>query len=185
MNAPPPGLGRYGSGAMSNIGVYDDNQFTYRKASRHQTMINAPRKLKRRLPLWFDVLIVVLIVGAASAVGYVLTHPSPHRSAVAVANNFVHDIGSGNYKAAALDIDPTDSAKALTVFESSKGVPGGAFAGIGATKLGTSNVTGQTASVVIQACNSSLACNNLPAVPCIEISGLWYVSWIPLLESVG
>ncbi len=168
---------------MSNIGVFDDNQFTHRKPSRHQTMVNAPRKLKRRLPLWFDVLIVVVLVGAASAVGYVLTHPSPHRSAIAVANDFVHQVGTGNYKQAAADIDPADSAKALAVLKSMKGVPGGAFAGVGATKIGTSSVTGQTASVVIQACNASLACNNLPAVPCIEIKGLWYVSWIPLLES--
>jgi hypothetical protein len=170
---------------MSNIGVYEDNQFTYRKPSRHQKMVSAPRKMKRRLPLWFDVLIALVLIGAASAVGYVLTHPSPHRSAVSVANSFVHDVGTGNYKAAAADIDPSDSAKALTVMDSQKGVPGGDFAGIGATKIGTSTVTGQSGSVVIQACNASLACNNLPAIPCIEVNGLWYVSWIPLLESLS
>jgi hypothetical protein len=170
---------------MASTGVYDDNQFAYRKASRHETITTAQRKLKRRLPLWFDVLIVIVLVGAASAVGYVLTHPSPHRSADAVATDFVHEIGSGNYHAAAKDIDPSDSAKALEVLESTNGLPGGTFAGTGATKGATSAVTGDTASVIIQACNSSLACNNLPAVPCIEIKGLWYVSWIPLIQSTS
>lgn len=170
---------------MSNIGVYDNNQFTYRKPSRHQTMVNAPRKLKRRLPIWLIVLILLVIVGAASAVGYKFTHPSPHHSAAAVASNFVHDLGIGNYEAASTDIDPSDSAKALAVLESMKGVPGGDFAAPGATKLGSSTVTGQTATVVIQACNSDLACNALPTVPCIEIKGLWYVSWLPLLETTS
>jgi hypothetical protein len=170
---------------MASTGVYDDNQFAYRKASRHETMTTASRKLKRRLPLWFDVLIVLVLVGALSAVGFVLTHPSPHRSATAIATDFVHQVGTGNYKAAASDIDPSDSAKALEVLDSTNGMPGGTFAGTGATKLATSSVTGDTASVVIQACNSSLACNDLPPVPCIKIKGLWYVSWIPLLQSAG
>ena len=95
MVAPATWRGQIGPEAMSNIGVYDNNQFTYRKPSRHQSMVSAQRKMKRRLPIWFDVLIVVLLVGAASAVGYVLTHPSPHRSATAVANSFVHDVGAG------------------------------------------------------------------------------------------
>ena len=170
---------------MASIGVYDDNQYTFRKASRHETMTTAERKLKRHLPIWFNVLIVLVLVGAASAVGYVLTHPSPHRSATSIANDFVHQIGTGNYKSAATDIDPADATRALAVLDSMNGLPGGTYAGTGATKLATSSVTGQTASVVIQACNASLACNDLPAVPCIEIKGLWYVSWIPLIQSTS
>ena len=170
---------------MASTGVYDDNQFAYHKASRHETMTTAPRKMKRHLPIWFDVLILIVLVGAASAVGYVLTHPSPHRSATAIATDFVHQVGSGNYAAAAKDIDPSDSAKALQVLDSTNGMPGGAYAGTGATKPGTSTVTGDTGSVVIQACNASLACNDLPAVPTIEIKGLWYVSWIPLIQSTS
>jgi hypothetical protein len=171
---------------MSNIGVYDNNQFAYRKASRNQAMAAAPRKLKRRLPIWMDILIILIVIGAASAAGFVLTHPSPHRSAVAVASNFVHQMGTADYKMAAADIDPADSARALSVLDSMNGLPGGAFADVqGATKLGTSNVTGQTATVVIQACNASLACNDLPTIPCVEINGKWYVSWIALIESTG
>jgi hypothetical protein len=170
---------------MSNTGVYDNNQFTYRKPTRHQTMVNAPRKLKRRLPLWVDVLIVLALVGVAGGVGYKFTHPSPHHSAAAIATDFVHQIGTGDYQVAALDVDPVDSAKALAVLESTKGVPGGDFAASGATKLGSSTVTGQTASVVVQACNASLACNDLAPIPCVEIDGLWYVSWVPLLETAN
>jgi hypothetical protein len=171
--------------ANSNIGIYDNNQFAYRKESRNQQLANAPRKLRRHLPLWADILIVLVIVAALGAGGYYFTHPSPHRSAPAIATNFVEMVGSGNYLAAASDVDPADRSTALTTMRQQGGVPGGDFAGVHSTKLGSSSVTGTTASVVIQACNDSLACNDLPAVPAVEVGGKWYVSWSQLVREVG
>jgi len=167
----------------SSTSTFNDNQFTYRKASRHEVLSTAPRKLKRHLPLWLEALIVVAILGAAGYVGFVLTHPSPHRSATAIATNFVQQIGSDNFEAAAADVDPADQAGALRTLRSSAGMPGGEFAGTHTTQAGSTDQTGTTASVVVKACNSSLACNDLPPVPCVEIGGRWYVSWGPLLKS--
>ena len=171
--------------ASSNIGIYDHNQFSFRKESRNQKLANAPRKLRRHLPIWADVLILLVIVGAAGAVGYYFTHPSPHRSAAAITTNFAEMVGSGNYLAAASDVNPADRTTALRTMRSNDGVPGGDFANVHTTKLASSSVTGTTARVVIQACNDSLACNDLPAVPCVEIAGKWYVSWTQLLQAVG
>jgi hypothetical protein len=148
-------------------------------------MVTSERKLRRHLPLWLDVLIILAVVGGAGGAGWVLSHPSAHRSPATIATDFVVQIGSGNYAAAASDVDPADRAPALATLKSDAGVPGGALNGAHATKLGSSTTSGSTASVVVQACNSSLACNNLPVIPCIKIDGAWYVAWTPLLQSLA
>jgi cytoskeletal protein RodZ len=171
--------------ANSNIGIYDNNQFAYRKESRTEQLANAPRKMRRHLPLWLDILIILVIIGGLGAGGYFLTHPSPHHSSTAIATNFAEMVGSSNYLAAANDVDPADRATALSTMRSQGGVPGGAFADVHSTKLASSSVTGTTGSVVIQSCNVSLACNDLPALPTVEIAGKWYVSWSQLIQSLG
>ena len=95
------------------ISAYDDNQFAYRKPTRHQTMVGAERKLKRHLPLWLDILIILVVVGGAGAAGWILSHPSAHRSPGTIATDFAVQVGSGNYAAAASDVDPADQAVAL------------------------------------------------------------------------
>ena len=167
------------------ISAYDDNQFAYRKPTRHQTMVGAERRMKRHLPLWLDILIILIVVGGASAAGWILSHPSAHRSPGTIATDFAVQVGGGDYTAAASDVDPADQAVALKTMRSDAGVPGGVLAGTHSTKLGSQSVSGTTASVVVQACNDSLACNNLPAIPCIEINGKWYVAWTPLLQSLA
>jgi hypothetical protein len=169
----------------SSISTFNDNQFAYRRATRNEVIASSPRKLKRHMPLWLDAIIVLALLGGAGYVGYVLTHPSPHRSATAIATNFVEQIGSGNLSAAAADVDPADQVSALSTLRSNGGMPGGEFADTHSTKPGSTNVTGTTATVVISACNSSLACNDLPPVPCVEVGGKWYVSWRPLLQSTS
>jgi hypothetical protein len=88
------------------ISAYDDNHFAYRKPTRNQTMVTSERKLRRHLPLWLDVLIILAVVGGAGGAGWVLSHPSAHRSPATIATDFVVQIGSGNYAAAASDVDP-------------------------------------------------------------------------------
>jgi hypothetical protein len=149
---------------MATTSVYDNNQFSYRKTSRNQTMSNAPRKMRRHLPLWLEALLVLALIAGLGTGGYILTHPSPHRSAVAIAGDFIQKVSAGNYAGAAADVDPANRAQALTYMEAQNGMPGGVFDGTHSTKLGSSNVTGTTATVVIQACNSSLACVDLPPV---------------------
>jgi hypothetical protein len=170
---------------MATTSVYDNNQFAYRKTSRNQAISNKPQKMKRHLPLWFEALLILALIAVAGTVGYILTHPSPHRSPVAIATDFIEKVSAGNYVGAASDVDPADRAKALSLMQSQNGVPGGFFTGIHSTKVGSSNVTGDTGSAVIQACNASLACVDLPAVPSVKVDGSWYVSWIPLLQSTA
>lgn len=168
---------------MANVSVYEDNQFTYRKPSRAETLAGSPRKLRRHLPLWLDALIVLVVVGAAGAVGYKFTHPSPHHSAQAISSDFVLDVSAGNYTAAASDVDPGDRAEALKTMRADSGVPGGQFVGAHSLTLASQTVTGSTATVLLKACNSELACNSLPPMPCVEVKGQWYVSWFPLLQA--
>ncbi len=167
------------------ISAYDDNQFAYRKPTRIQSKMGAQRKMRRHLPLWLDGLLIVVLVAVASGVGYVLTHPSAHRSPSTIATDFVFQIGSGNYTAADADVDPVDRAAALTTMRTYSGIPGGALAGTHATKVASQIISGTAASVVLQACNGSLACNNLPAIPCVEVDGQWYVAWNLLLRSLA
>jgi hypothetical protein len=164
--------------------IYDDNQFAYHKRTRHEQITSGQTRRKGHLPIWLDLIFVVIIVGAAGAVGFVLTHPSPHRSAIAIASNFVEQVGSGNYAAAARDVDPSDQASALSNLNSENGFVGGQFANAHTIQYDSSTVSGTSGSVVLKACNSSLACNPLPPVPCIEIKGSWYVSWVTLLQSL-
>jgi cytoskeletal protein RodZ len=167
------------------ISTYDDNQFAYRKPTRNNAMLNADRKLKRRLPLWLYVMIILVVVGGVGATGWILAHPSAHRSPATIATDFAVQVGGGNYAAAASDVDPADQATALATLKSDSGVPGGVLAGVQTTQLGSSTTSGTTAEVVVKACNLSLACNPLPAIPCIEIKGKWYVAWTPLLQSLA
>jgi cytoskeletal protein RodZ len=167
------------------ISAYDDNQFAYRKPTRAQTKLTSERKLRRHLPLWLDALIILILVGGAGAAGWILSHPSAHRSPDTIATDFAVQVGSANYVAAAADVDPADRAAALATLKSDAGVPGGALDGTHSTKLGSSTTSGTTANVVVQSCNTSLACNNLPVIPCIKIDGAWYVAWTPLLQSLA
>jgi hypothetical protein len=165
--------------------IYDDNQFAFHKQTRHEQITAGRGRRRGHLPLWIDVLIVLVIVGAVGTVGFILTHPSPHRSAAAIATDFVHQVGSGNYLNASKDIDPSEQASALAALRSPSGVVRGQYAGVHTTQLGSSQVTGTTASVVVKACNSSLACNPLPTIPCEEIGGKWYVDWGLLIDSTS
>ena len=85
--APPLGVANLQARPMA-ISAYDDNHFAYRKPTRNQTMVGAERKMKRHLPLWLDVLIILVLVAAAGTVGFVLTHPSAHRSPGTIATDF-------------------------------------------------------------------------------------------------
>ncbi len=167
------------------ISTYDDNQFAYRKPTRNHTMLHSERKLKRRLPLWLYITIILVVVGGVSATGWILAHPSAHRSPATIVTDFAVQVGSGNYAAAASDVDPADQATALTTLKADAGVPGGILTGVQTTQMGSSTTSGTTAEVVIKACNSSLACNPLPAIPCIEVKGKWYVAWNPLLQALA
>jgi hypothetical protein len=174
---------------MSNISVYDNNQFAYRKASRNQTLSAAPRKLKRHLPLWLNIILILIVVAVAGAVGYVLTHPSVHRSPDAVANNFAQQVGNADYIGASYDIDPANKAAALAAMSQPGGELGslvdGVFGTTHSTQIGTSTESGSTASVIVKACNQDLACNELPAIPCTRVNGKWYVDWTLLIQSLG
>jgi len=174
---------------MANISVTDNNQFTYRKASRNQTLAATPRKLKKRLPLWIDILLILIVIGAAGAVGYYFTHPSVHRAPDAVANNFAQQVGTADYTGASDDVDPADKTAALAALSQPGGQTGGLIDGVfGAThstQIGTSTESGSTASVIIKACNSDLACNDLPAIPCERIAGKWYVDWTLLIQDLS
>jgi hypothetical protein len=170
---------------MASTGIYESNQFAYRKPTRNQTMAAAPRKVKGHFPIWINIAILIVVVGAAGAVGYKLTHPSVHHSPVAIATDFAQKVSAGQYKAAMADVDPADQAKALSYMEQQSGVSNGAFADVHSTKLSSQQINGTSASVVIQACNQSFACNALPPIPCIQIKGSWYVNWIPFLNSAA
>jgi len=167
------------------ISAYDENHFAYRKPTRNQTMVTSKRKLKRRLPLWLYIGIILVIVGGVGGTGWILAHPSAHRSPATIATDFVVQVGSANYAAAASDVDPADQATALATLKSDGGVPGGALSGVQTTQLGSSTTSGTTAQVIVKGCNSSLSCNPLPEIPCIEIGGKWYVAWTPLLQSLA
>ncbi len=167
------------------ISAYDDNHFAFRKTTRNQAMVSSDRKLKRRLPLWLYCLIILVIVGGVGGVGWFFTHPSAHRSPATIAADFTVQVGNSNWVAAASDVDPANRATALATLKSDAGVPGGAIDGVQTTKLASSTTSGTTAQVVLQACNSSLACNDMPPIPCIEVDGSWYVAWNPLLESLA
>jgi hypothetical protein len=165
--------------------IYNDNQFAFHKQTRHEQITAGRGHRRGHLPLWIDALIVIVIVGAAGTVAFVLTHPSPHRSADAIATDFVHQVGAGNYLNASKDVDPSDQAAALAALRSPSGAVAGMYAGVHTTQLGSSQVTGTTASVELKACNSSLACDPLPTVPCEEIGGKWYVDWGLLIDSTS
>jgi hypothetical protein len=166
--------------------IYNDNQFSFHKQTRHEKLTSGQGRRRRgHLPLWMDILIILVIVAVAGTVGFILTHPSPHRSADGIATDFAHQVGSGNYLNASKDVDPSEQASALSEMRSKGGLPSGDFAGVHTTQLDSSNVTGTTASVVLKSCNSSLACNPLPAIPCEEIGGKWYVDWGLLIDSTS
>ena len=166
--------------------IYDDNQFSFHRQTRHERITGKQAGGRHgHLPLWLDALIIIFVVAVAGAVGFVLTHPSPHRSADAIATDFVHQVGAGNYLNASKDVDPSEQATALSFMRTKGGLPNASFAGVHTTQLDSSSVTGTTASVVLKSCNSSLACNPLPAVPAEEISGKWYVDWGLLIDSTS
>lgn len=164
-------------------GIYESNQFTYRKPTRNQAMTSTPRKVKGHFPIWLNIAIILVVVGAAGAVGYKLTHPSLHHSPVSISTDFAQKLSAGQYQAAMSDVDPADQAKALSYMDKQNGIPNLAFADVHTTKLSSQTINGTSATVVIQACNQSFACNALPPIPCIEIKGAWYVNWIPFLNS--
>ena len=163
------------------ISAYDDNQFAYRKPTRHQTMASAERKMKRRLPLWLDILIIHR-PGRRSAAGWILTHPSAHRSPGTIATDFAVQVGGGNYTAAAQTSTLPTGRRSKTMRRTQECQAASSPAPT--PPSWDLDCLRPTASVVVQACNASLACNNLPAIPCIEINGLWYVAWTPLLQSL-
>ncbi len=167
------------------ISAYEDNQFAYRKPTRNHSMMTSERKLKRRLPLWLYITIILVVIGGVGGAGWILAHPSAHRSPATIATDFAVQVGGGNYAAAASDVDPADQATALATLKSDGGVPGGVLAGVQTTQLGSSTTSGTTAEVIVKACNSSFSCNPLPEIPCIEINGKWYVAWTPLLQSLA
>jgi hypothetical protein len=165
---------------------HDENQFAIHRQTRHEkiTSKGAGRNRRGHFPLWLDAIFIIIVVGAAAAVGFVLTHPSPHRSAEAIATNFVQQVGAGNYEIASKDVDPAEQATALKTLASQSGVPGGVYAAVHTTQFGSESGSGTSETVVIKACNSSLACNPLPAIPCEEIHGQWYVDWGLLLQTL-
>jgi hypothetical protein len=162
---------------------YDDNQFAIHKQTRHEKITTVSRKQRGHLPLWLDAILIIIVVGAAGAVGFVLTHPSPHRSGQAIATDFVQQVGAGNYQKASKDVDPAEQTTALKTLNSQSGVPGGSFAAVHTTQFGSESGSGTSETVVIKACNASLSCNPLPPIPVEEIHGQWYVAWGLLLQT--
>jgi hypothetical protein len=166
--------------------AYDDNPFAFHKQTRHEQITTAKVKRRGHLPLWVDAVIILLIVGAAGAVGYVLTHPSVYRSPDAIAVDFAHQMGSGDYQNASKDVDPKEQASALSLLRSEgQQVLNGDFIGVHTTQVASSQVTGTTASVELKSCNASLACNPLPTIPCEETDGKWYVDWGLMVDTTS
>jgi hypothetical protein len=162
---------------------YEENQFAIHRQTRHEKITATGRKQRGHLPLWLDAIFIVIVVGAAGAVGFILTHPSPHRSAQAIATNFVQQIGAGNYVNASKDVEPSEQASALSTLKSQSGVPGGDYATVHTTQFDSESGSGTSETVTLKSCNSSLACNPLPPVPVEEIHGQWYVAWGLLLQT--
>jgi hypothetical protein len=163
--------------------VYEDNQFAIHRQTRHEKITTTARKQRGHLPLWLDAIFIIIVVGAAGAIGFVLTHPSPHRSAQAIATDFVQQVGAGNYVKASKDVDPAEQATALKTLNSQSGVPGGEYAAVHTTQFDSESGSGTSETVILKACNASLACNPIPPVPVEEIHGQWYVAWGLLLQT--
>ncbi len=156
------------------------------EAHTHQTKITAAsRKHGAHLPLWLDALIII-VCRRGGAVGYVLTHPSPHRSPDRRSRRTSSiQVGAGNYHGASKDVDPADQATALATMRPTPG----SLVGPRRRPTPRSSVrqsgSGTSETVVIKACNASLACNPLPAIPASEIDGQWYVAWSLLLQTLA
>jgi hypothetical protein len=158
--------------------IYDDNQFAIHRQTRHEKITGAKTRRRGHFPLWLDAILILIVVAAAGSIGFVLTHPSPHRSAEGIATDFVHQVGDGDYLNASKDVEPAEQATALAALRSQAGIPNNpSFSEVHTTQFGSETGSGTTAMVIIKSCNSSLACNPLPAIPCQEVDGKWYVAW--------
>jgi hypothetical protein len=140
-----------------------------------------PSKKKGHLAGPLVAVIVVALVAVVGAVGYVLTHPSPHRSPDAVALDFYQKLGASppDYAGALADIAPDQQAQAGSL---------GSLHEVQAVMqelqtenlsvLNPSNPTSTSKAVVIQGCNATLSCGpEEPAVAAVEIGGKWYVDF--------
>lgn len=140
-----------------------------------------PTKKKGHLAMPLLVLLILAIVGAASAVGYMLTHPSPQRSADSAALDFYEKLGSSpaNYTAALSDVLPSQRAQAASM--GSLQEVQSVVQQIGSLNLSVANpgpATGPSKTVVIKGCNETLSCSPVSvSVPTAEMNGKWYVNF--------
>jgi hypothetical protein len=148
---------------------------------RHLPMGPVPTKKKGHLALPLVLLLVAALVAAAGTVGFILTHPSPHRSPDAVALDFYQKLAASPMDATAVlaDVVPSQQGQAasLTSLREVQSV---------STELQHENLSvlnpstplTTSKSVEIQGCNEILSCGPVAVtVPTVEVQGKWYVDF--------
>lgn len=184
--APGPVAALVGSGMLppnraTALSGFEDNPYTL---NRRAYVGPPPTQKKTRRPV-LRALVAAVVLGGAGFAAYRLTHPSPHRSAPAVATSFYDALQRGSLAAAAADVEPQQQTTASAAL----GNPSvrhfvQSQLSTAVVQVGTTTVEGSETSVIIELCRANLSCGATVPVPTVRIAGAWYVDWNTWLQAL-
>lgn len=131
------------------------------------------RRARRHLPIWWVLIAVAVAAAATAGTLYYLRDTNPHRSAVAVAEDYVAALSSGDKHRMQADVLPGDQPAAIGVEQAEL-----SFAVTGVLATGDDQDVGLLVCTNLYAgssCSKEIDGALAGAIPTRKVHGAWYV----------